>query len=60
MCECPPLHGRLRLGLNGSRPVSKPKLVGRYDNRLDCSHHLSRAFAEASDEVEVDIVESTG
>ena len=48
MCECPLLHGHLRLGLNGSRPVSKPKLAGRYDNRLDCSHRLSRAFAEAS------------
>lgn len=60
MCECPLLHGRLRLGLNGSRPVSKPKLVGRYDNGLDCSHRLPALLPKHSDEVEADIVESTG
>ena len=35
VCECPLLHGRLRLGINGCRPASKLKLVGRCDNRLD-------------------------
>lgn len=60
MCECPLLHGRLRLGLNGSRPVSNPSLLVVTTTASIALIACPALLLKHPDEVEVDIVESTG